>query len=301
MPFPVNCPNCGVDCTEKANAILRTTTIAPSPIAKPSPAPKPATTPIPHLGQSGGGIRPPTLSREKASSSAPVASSPPLAAMAAAAAAKPPKPVEKSNFVLGTIGAIVAGFVGMLGWYFLIKLTGYTIGYAAWGVGLLAGAGARVLSGDGSQKVGIIAGVCALLAIVGGQFLFVKLEVDKVIASTAAAEYDARVAYAHEAVNAQTDDEVKALLIKHEEIKQPTANDIKNFREKELPKLKQLNDGKPSRAEFEKLFRKIQDSWGFKLLILKESFSAMTVLFLFLGVSSAYKIGASKFGASVAD
>jgi hypothetical protein len=221
--------------------------------------------------------------------------------MAAAAAAKRPKPVEKSNFVLGTVGAIVAGILGMLGWYFLIKLTGYTIGYAAWGVGLLAGAGARVLSGDGSQKLGIIAGACALLAIIGGQFLYVKVEVDKVISSTASTAYDARVAYAHDAVNAQSDDEVKALLIKHEEIKQPTADDIKEFREKELPKLKELNDGKPSKAQFEKLFRKFEDSWAFKLTVLKESFSAMTLLFLFLGVSSAYKIGASKFGASVAD
>ena len=223
-----------------------------------------------------------------------------MAALAAAAAARP-KPVEKSNFVLGTVGAIVAGFLGMLGWYFLIKVTGYSIGYAAWGVGLLAGGGARMLSGDGSQRLGIIAGVCALVAIIGGQFLYVKVEVDKVIGSTASSAYEARAAYAREAVNARTDDEIKALLIKHEEIKQPTANDIKEFREQELPNLKELSEGKPSKAEFEKAFRKFEDSLSFKLMILKESFGVMTLLFLFLGVSSAYKIGASKFGASVAD
>src|SRR5204862_6372725 len=154
--------------------------------------------------------------------------------MAAGATVPKPKPQEKSNFVLGTIGAVIAGVLAMLAWYFLIKLTGYTIGYAAWGVGVLTGAGARTLSGNGSKKLGIIAGACAFLAIIGGQFLYVKTEVDKVFASAAGKAYESRMAYAREAANAQTDDELKALIIKHEDVKNPTPAQIKAFREEEL-------------------------------------------------------------------
>ena len=189
----------------------------------------------------------------------------------------------------------------MLGWYYLIELTGYTIGYAAWGVGVLVGGGARTLGGDGSTRLGIIAGACALLAIIGGQYLYVKTEVDKVFIGAAASAYESRMAYAQEAAKAQTDDEIKALLVKHEDIKEPTAKEIKEFREEELPKLKEFSQGKPSKAEFEKGIKGFNDTLSFKLMILKDSVDLMTLLFLFLGVGSAYKLGASKFGASIAD
>ena len=68
-------------------------------------------------------------------------------------------------------GAAAAGLVGMLVWFFLIKVTGRQIAFAAWGVGLLAGLGARGLGREGSRGLGIAAGVAALVAILGGQWL----------------------------------------------------------------------------------------------------------------------------------
>ena len=304
MPFAVTCPNCGADGTEKANAVLQeieatqaappaagSSPNTPGPVgvrirASEPPAPAPPTPPLGSSSAAGTGSFSQSTPR------------PPFPAPAAAA--KRAKPAEESRFLLGTIGAVVAGVLGMLGWYFLIKVTGYTIGYAAWGVGLLTGAGARTLSGDGSHRLGIIAGACAFLAIIGGQYLYVKTEVDKVFSGAAATAYESRMAYAREAANVQTDDEIKALLVKHEEIKEPTAKEIQEFRDEEQPKLKEFSQGKPSKVEFEKGIKGFNNTMSFKLMILKDSVSVMTLLFLFLGVGSAYKLGASKFGDSLA-
>src|SRR5206468_4318484 len=79
--------------------------------------------------------------------------------------------VQRGRLVPGIAGAAMAGLVGMLVWFFLIKVTGCQIAFAAWGVGLLAGLGARGLGREGSRGLGIAAGVAALVAIVGGQWL----------------------------------------------------------------------------------------------------------------------------------
>lgn len=79
--------------------------------------------------------------------------------------------VQHSRLVPGIAGAAAAGLVGMLVWFFLIKVTGRQIAFAAWGVGLLAGLGARGLGRDGSRGLGIAAGTAALVAILGGQWL----------------------------------------------------------------------------------------------------------------------------------
>jgi len=119
--------------------------------------------------------------------------------------------------LLGVAGAVVGGFVGMMGWYFLIKATHYEIGYAAWGVGALAGVGARILGHSGSTLLGVSAGVCALLAIIGGQFFAAKSVVNEIFEKGAKEAYETQLAYAKEAVQALptgSDAEIKAFLTK---------------------------------------------------------------------------------------
>ena len=123
-------------------------------------------------------------------------------------------------------------------------------------------------------------------------------QTDKILDEGATEAYNERMNYAKEADQAQTDDQIKALLIKHEENEQPTAEDIKEFREKEQPALKEFSNGKPGKAEFEKNFKKFRDTWTYKFILLKESVGLFTLLWLFLGVSSAFKIAASSSGAT---
>lgn len=197
-------------------------------------------------------------------------------------------------FLRGLSGAILGGFIGMMLWFYLIKWTGYEIGYAAWGVGLLAGLGARVLGKQGSTMLGVVCGLCALVAILGGEFLAAKSFADKEIDDMADEAYRARLAYAQSASKAQTDEEVRALLANENEVEaaEVTAEEIKDFRENELQELRDLANGKPSKVEYEAQFKKIKDSFIYQLLVLKESVGAFTLLWLFLGIASAYKLGA---------
>jgi hypothetical protein len=71
----------------------------------------------------------------------------------------------------GIAGAVMAAVMAMVAWFFLIRMTGHALGFAAWGVGLLVGLGARVLGRSGSRRLGWIAAACALAAILGGQWL----------------------------------------------------------------------------------------------------------------------------------
>lgn len=81
----------------------------------------------------------------------------------------------RSRFLAGLTGAILTGAIGALAWFFLIKVTGYQIGFGAWGVGLLVGMGTRGLGREGSRGLAVAAAVCALAAVAGGQLLAVHL------------------------------------------------------------------------------------------------------------------------------
>jgi hypothetical protein len=186
----------------------------------------------------------------------------------------------------------------MIGWYFLIKATGYEIGYAAWGVGALTGIGARILGHSGSNVLGVTAGVCALVAIIGGQFLAAKSTVNEIFADVAKGAYESQLAYAKEAVQAiptGSDAEIRTFLAR-EAAKEGGAADpitdaeIQEFRHKELPKLKELASGKRGASDIDKEMQKVRKSFVGDLLLLKESLSLFTLLWIFLGVGSAYKI-----------
>ena len=211
------------------------------------------------------------------------------------------EPKEKSIF-LGVLGSAIAAFVGMMVWFYLIKWTGYQIGYAAWGVGFLTGVGARVVGCKGSMALGVFAGICALTAIIGGQYLAMKVEVDKYFETASHERYDKRMAYAKEAIGLQSDAEIKTLLAKEtaegETLKtaEITDDEIKDFRENELPLLKDFVNGKPSRQEYEKSLLKVKSSFSYNLLLLKESVGLFTLLWLFLGIGSAFKVASGASG-----
>ncbi len=180
MPFTVKGPQGGLDGTEKANAILAE---SPEPEYRAAPAPSTAF---------------PAASGSTATATAPAAVSAPPSPAQPKTAPPPfgPGSAASANLPLGLVGAVLGGFIGMLAWYLLIKLTGYEIGYAAWGVGILVGFGARVLGRQGSKALGVAAAVCAFLAIIGGEYLAVKIEADKMITDIINKAYQSRVEYA---------------------------------------------------------------------------------------------------------
>ncbi|HYT58916.1 MAG TPA: hypothetical protein VEL06_02020 [Haliangiales bacterium] len=289
MPGPVSCPTCGADGTAASNAIIQQSLSS-------------------QAGALGSvGVQPTSPDKPRIRLNLPVrpepavaAAEPPPAALSPTrspkmTAARPRSGVAKEPSVLfGALGAMAGGFLGMLGWYFLIKATGYEIGYAAWGVGVIAGVGARIPGHSGNNLLGICAGACALVAIIGGQFLAAKSTVNEIFEKAAKEAYETQLASAKEAVRAiptASDAEIKAFLARdNADPNQISDEEIQQFRQKELPKLREFASGKRGRKDIDKNMQDVKDSMVGDFLIFKESFSLFTLLWIFLGVGSAYKI-----------
>ena len=255
MPYPINCPSCNEDCTGQANAVIS----AAAPTVPATPQPR----------------------RSFTAKSMPVATG-----------AK--KLTSGDGFLKGLIGALVASLVGMLGWFFLIKLTGYEIGYVAWAVGGLTGLGARVLGADGTHKLGIATGLCACVAIVGGGFLAARSQAEKEIDKFIVSAYQENLNEAQEAISLNGLEATKAFIAKREEkqVSEVTAEEVKTFQEEELPNYQKFVTGKTSKAEFVARMGALKNSFSMQWLMLKESIGIFTLLWLFLGVGTAYKLGA---------
>ena len=206
---------------------------------------------------------------------------------------------SKKKFLLGVVGAAVGGFIGAAVWYFLIKSTGSAFALVAWGVGVVTGVGARLLAREGSMGLGVVSGLCALLAIVFGEYLAVKAIVAKEGTKMAAFAYMAQMEYAREAVKAETTDDFRKLLAEAEE-KNPeeiTDEHIKKFKEEELPELREFTQGKPSRAEFARqMGEAFAEEFDYKEFFFKEDVKSglFMVLFAVLGIATAYKIGSGE-------
>ncbi len=308
VPSPVTCPSCGQDATELANADLHQKLHL-----------LPATPPAEALPATAGSELPKVRLRLSAhaepagapAAPAPVTTTPTPAALPAGrtispAVARHLEPSGDRALWLGIAGAVAGGFVGMMIWFLIIKWTHYEIGWIAWGVGVLAGYGARVTGSQPTPALGFITALCALAAIVGGQYLATRSIVTEILDKGINEAYTERLNYAREGVNAKSDDEIRAFLIRHGEaddddkkagrLQVVRPEQIKEFRDTEQTTLQEFIAGKPSREEFGRNLRRIQETAGFRMLMFKESFGLMTLLWLFLGMGSAFKIASGASG-----
>jgi len=160
MPFAVACPICGVDGTEKANALLQQAPVNAA--AQPSPPVGPVA----------------ATAKLRVNSPAPAtlpSTPPPIGATRPAKAPAGKKPRGKPNFGLSLLGGALGALVGALIYFLIFKFTGFRIKLLAVGVGALVGWGAELLGrGEGSNELGGITAVFALVGIIGAQY-FVAL------------------------------------------------------------------------------------------------------------------------------
>jgi hypothetical protein len=209
----------------------------------------------------------------------------------------PKRKFGEPNLALGSAGAVAGGLAGMIIWFLITKFTNTEFGLIAWGVGALAGFGCRVLGGGYSQKLGLIAGACAVVAIIGGQYLSTKAAFDKIVGKSLEGAYEARVEYAQRAVTRKTDQEIRDFLAMEasEDEEKVSPDSIKPAKIAEFrAEQKELSDfikGKPNKEQFLQQLRDGMSSAEVKAMVLKHSVSLWTLLWLFLGVGSAYKLG----------
>jgi hypothetical protein len=229
---------------------------------------------------------------------------------AAAPAAAPPRRQEKPllgvRFVPGVIGAAVTGFLGMMGWYLLIKTTNYEIGWLAWGIGALIGIGTYILAGGGSASLGVVAGVVAALAIMGGRFLALSALVDKELRVVISQTYDQERAVASQIVAMEDETQIRQIMVAWKMDRGEPTNqapgDLQRFETDVRPYFRKLAEGKVSREEFTKgRLKEARARIPFGEMV-KHSVDIWTFLWLFLGVGTAWRIasGASDREAGVA-
>jgi hypothetical protein len=285
MPWAVQCPVCKADGTETANAALAG--IMPEGSSRAASAVRVSSGPMRISAAATG---------EASSQGAFVAPELPPLTIPPMVRTAPVQSVAlaKLNFNLGIVGAIAGALIGMIGWYLLIRVVHHTIGYAAVGVGALAGFGARLLAKQGSHSLGIVAAICGVVAILLGQFLAIRSLTSAQIAEMLEGAYDEHMVYAKEAVKAKTDEDIKAVVAKSEnsdssDPEKVDARAIQTFRQKELPTLQKFVNGIPAKAEYQRQqLSKIEEFVG--PLVLQKSFGLFTILWIFLGTSSAYRV-----------
>ena len=272
MPFRVTCPVCHLDGTSTANAMLaellanHPSPIAQTPVAPPPPAP------------ASGGLRLSKSAHAAPEPATPIAapamaaqantSTLPIDARKRSAAAAAEKPAKTPSFGMGLVGGLAGALVGSIVYLLVFKYSGYQIKLLAIGVGALAGWLAEVLGkGDGSKELGGIVAVFVLAGIIGAQY-FVALgwwhEIEAEIVKDAQSAYPNAVAEAKNAVKAiptGSDAEIRAYLVKQSgdegfKLKPSdfTQEDVKEFREVQLPEYQQLASGKLSKEEYEQKY-----------------------------------------------
>ena len=185
----------------------------------------------------------------------------------------------------------------MLAWAMITIFTGMEFGYAAWGVGLITGGMARLFARQGSTLQGLVCAGCAVLGILGGQYFAAKHEVDQEFSRRAEKEYKKQLKMADAVLVPQTEDEIRAYIATENEMKSSdvTEAEIRDFK-KQIPELQDLKNGKRSKEEFIKSQMPDRTSLLYNLIILFSSIGLFTLLWLLLGVASAYKIGSGNDG-----
>ncbi len=200
---------------------------------------------------------------------------------------------DRKMFVNGVVGAICGGLVGMFGWYLLILFLHMEIGYAAIMVGAVTGAGARLLARQGSSLQGIVCAVCALFAIIGGQYFALVSIVDKNVDYILAKEYKREIKWAKSAVEVTNETEITYFLSVRDDTKQSSisAEDIKTFQEKELPKYRDLLNGKPTKEEYV-----IKEKASIPRPRVVDSIGLFTIVWSLFGIAAAWRIGSGNEG-----
>lgn len=319
MPFTVTCPICGVDGTAKANVILQETVVhqipAPPSFALPPPPPPPAPAPVtePMRIRIGGHSDAPSSSAPPPISplAAPAPLSRPMTSIAKqAAVAAQTTPGRKPSFALGLLGGFLGALVGATIYYLIFKVTGYRIGLLAIGVGALAGWSADFLGrGEGSKELGGITAILVLAGVIGAQYFVAMGWWHQITRGFQDAGYTASVAEAKEVVKAiptGSEAEIRMYLARQsvdegEVVKPASVSDdqVKEFREKELPEYQSLASGKETKEQYlakngidtEKM-KKFQDTEEntFKDVFLLLLLSKMGIVSLIIAAGVAYKL-----------
>jgi len=324
MSSAVTCPGCQADLTPLANEEILNYSAKHAPIlAAPSAAPPPAAAatgiavvsdpfgPAP-TGKSGPNLKPMEVPKHVRPPPGTKPVAPPAGNASPAAKPDAQRPVAKPaaasgqpNLVMGIVGGVVGSLIGAVLWFAFLKSTAatpidpkstpFTTAWMGIILGVLAGVGARLLGRTKNPALGGAACVCATLTIGVMALQAMNAYTDRVLAPQLKTQYDTAFTNAGIAIKA-TDAELKIIIARNtpsttmDATIKVTDEAVQAYRAKELPALRDLAAGKPSREKWEASKRSIlrsympfEDAW-------QESIGIIGLLFLLAGSLAAAKI-----------
>lgn len=208
---------------------------------------------------------------------------------------------------LGILGALAGGALGAVIWGVIAWKLQVEVGYVAWGIGFAVGGASAFLGGRGVPN-GVLCAVVALMSIMGGKMLAVKWSVPDAMKEIAATEitqemYDGAMLSAAAVSSVSTDDEIKKAMIDigYTEATSEAAiteAEFKEFKGETLPQLKRWGTNKPTMEQFKEELtgtatQSVSANVGLAETfdIAKNDLSAFDLLFAFLGIATAFRLG----------
>jgi hypothetical protein len=192
VKFPVSCLACGSDCTAKANEYI-THKLAPP--ADPSQL---------SVWKRWLGLKPKRNEFEELDRTD-------LRSGDEAKEANPINGDETSTqrLVVAAGASLLVGLAGAFGWLWLTKTTGWEFGYAAWGLGALAGGASYLLAPRGHPMLGTTAALAAFISIGGGQYLVGRDMILQHVSRSLPLAYAQSMSYAKDVMAATSDDDLR--------------------------------------------------------------------------------------------
>jgi phosphate/sulfate permease len=200
------------------------------------------------------------------------------------------------------IGALIGGCLGAALWAAIVYYFHVQIGIVAWVVGAAVGLGAAVAGGRGATS-GIVCALIAVAAIFAGKMAAVHFMVYKMIDTSIAeldtAEYQEFQKDAADFNNVK-DDNFAEFMVTHQYTDATTSSEvleeeIRDFKKDSMPLLVRQTQTPLSIDQYRDSFRKEFEktySQNISLTdIVVENLGVLDVLFILLGIGSAYKIG----------
>ena len=201
----------------------------------------------------------------------------------------------------GIIAGIVAAVLGALLWKGIVVAFEYELGLIAWAIGGAIGF-AVAFTGSKGQASGVMCGVLALVAILGGKYMVIesfRAELTDIVSSASVeltAVYDAQVEEAKAFSKDVTDEQsLRQFIVDYEysdsyEVKGVTVDEIAYFKESMEPSFDALNNGVEYEEWYNNSFQGQIANYS-TLEVMQDDFGFMDVLFLFLGVGTAFRLG----------
>jgi len=212
------------------------------------------------------------------------------------------EPVVSEGLSGKSIGAgAAAALLGALIWYFIANVSGYELGLVAWGIGALIGFVVAAMGSRG-QMAGVACAVLAVVAILAGKFMIYSSFQDEFTAAMDQSKeevrylYDGEMAAAKAYARVSDEESLRQFMVDHQfseayRAEGVSLQEIESFQSENKIRLTLYAYASP---EFEDWYQTtfIANLPEISTLeIVKEGLSPIDLLFLFLGVATAFRLG----------